>query len=131
MIIALLFLIVLCLLFPGLMRLAAVLLLFGFLYLVAQATAEPWPSGMHDALAYCRSPDVDPAYAMDGKHMLTDKECARRFLKDINPAAREPTTLRSCEELATSPERGACKGRVLRNCPKTPLKAWKACWDSH
>jgi hypothetical protein len=97
MFIAILYLIVLCLLFPGLMRLAAVLVLFGFFYLVAQATATPVvrTSDMHDALAYCRSPDVDPRDAMDGKRMLTDKECARRFLKNMNPAV-SPSSDRKC-----------------------------------
>jgi len=84
MIIALLFLIILCLLFPGLLRIAAVLLLFGFLYFVAEtAHAEP------------------------------------------------PRSLSECEIYDTSPQRAACRVRIMQDCPKSPLKAWQKCWDKH
>jgi hypothetical protein len=48
---------------------------------IVPAYANYWPRNMHDALEYCRSDDVDANYAMSGHHRLTDRQCARRFLK--------------------------------------------------
>jgi hypothetical protein len=64
--------------------------------LSGHAVANDWPRGMRDALEYCRSSDVDPHDAMDGVKLLTDKQCARRFLRSKNNST--PTLARACYE---------------------------------
>ena len=69
---------------------AKTILAAAMLTMSAPAMAANWPAGMRDALAYCRSPDVDPLYAMDRRRLLTDKQCALRFLKATGPSTIQP-----------------------------------------
>jgi hypothetical protein len=48
--------------------------------------AKSWPSGMEDALAYCKSGDAAVRFFMSGNRYLTDRECAHRFLKAYGPS---------------------------------------------
>lgn len=45
--------------------------------------------------------------------------------------AKAAQHLSVCDNYDTSPERAACRVHLLKNCPKTPISAWRACWDSH
>jgi hypothetical protein len=48
--------------------------------------AKSWPSGMEDALAYCKSGDAAVRFFMSGNRYLTDRECAHRFLRAYGPS---------------------------------------------
>ena len=67
--------------------------------------------------------------------MVNDCEGADYCVEFIKIASAKKNvmsaTLGGCDKYDTSPERAACRVHVLRNCPKTPLSAWKQCWDSH
>jgi hypothetical protein len=84
------------------------------------AGAADWPSSMRDILAYCRSPDVDPYDAMDGRRLLTDKQCALRILERDDGAMSQ-----YCESMGES--WGGGDARYWEEDPKTECARERPC----